>query len=145
MLLVARSVEKLEETKAEIERRGGYGAHPPLRPGRRRGRRADGGEVLAYHGHVDILVNNAGRSIRRSVALSYDRFHDYERTIQLNYLGALRLILALLPSMRARKLGPHHQRQLDRDADQPAALLRLRRLEGSTRRLQPRDRLRGQR
>ena len=62
-------------------------------------------EVLAYHGHVDILVNNAGRSIRRSVALSYDRFHDFERTIQLNYLGALRLILALLPTMRARKQG----------------------------------------
>ena len=38
-------------------------------------------EVLAYHGQVDILVNNAGRSIRRSVELSYDRFHDYERTI----------------------------------------------------------------
>ena len=54
-------------------------------------------EVLAYHGHVDILVNNAGRSIRRSVALSYDRFHDYERTMQLNYFGAVRLILALLP------------------------------------------------
>jgi NAD(P)-dependent dehydrogenase (short-subunit alcohol dehydrogenase family) len=61
--------------------------------------------VLTYHGHVDILVNNAGRSIRRSVALSYDRFHDYERTIQLNYLGSLRLILALLPAMRARKSG----------------------------------------
>jgi NAD(P)-dependent dehydrogenase (short-subunit alcohol dehydrogenase family) len=62
-------------------------------------------EVLGYHGHVDVLVNNAGRSIRRSVALSYDRFHDFERTIQLNYLGALRLILALLPTMRARKNG----------------------------------------
>ena len=61
--------------------------------------------MLAYHGHVDILVNNAGRSIRRSVALSYDRFHDYERTIQLNYFGAVRLILALLPEMRARKSG----------------------------------------
>ena len=44
-------------------------------------------EVLAQHGHVDVLVNNAGRSIRRSVALSYDRPHDFERTIQLNYLG----------------------------------------------------------
>ena len=58
-------------------------------------------EVLAYHGHVDILVNNAGRSIRRSISLSYDRFHDFERTIQLNYLGSVRLILALLPAMRA--------------------------------------------
>jgi NAD(P)-dependent dehydrogenase (short-subunit alcohol dehydrogenase family) len=61
--------------------------------------------VLAYHGRVDILVNNAGRSIRRSVGLAYERFHDYERTIQLNYLGAVRLILALLPSMRAHKSG----------------------------------------
>jgi NAD(P)-dependent dehydrogenase (short-subunit alcohol dehydrogenase family) len=62
-------------------------------------------EVLTYHGHVDILVNNAGRSIRRSIALSYDRYHDFERTIQLNYLGAVRLILALLPAMRGRKHG----------------------------------------
>jgi len=62
-------------------------------------------EVLAEHGHVDVLVNNAGRSIRRSVALSYDRFHDYERTMQLNYFGSLKLILKLLPRMRERKSG----------------------------------------
>lgn len=105
VLLVARSLEKLGQTKAEIEAAGGV-AHI---------HRCDmsdvedvarmGEEVLAYHGHVDILVNNAGRSIRRSVELSYDRFHDYERTMRLNYFGAVRLILALLPSMRARKSG----------------------------------------
>jgi NAD(P)-dependent dehydrogenase (short-subunit alcohol dehydrogenase family) len=50
-------------------------------------------------------VNNAGRSIRRSIALSYDRPHDFERTVQLNYLGSVRLILKLLPVMRARKSG----------------------------------------
>jgi NAD(P)-dependent dehydrogenase (short-subunit alcohol dehydrogenase family) len=105
VLLVARSVEKLEETKHEIEQAGGV-AHI------HRCDMADmddvermAEEVLTYHGQVDILVNNAGRSIRRSVGLSYERFHDYERTIQLNYLGAVRLILALLPSMRARKSG----------------------------------------
>jgi NAD(P)-dependent dehydrogenase (short-subunit alcohol dehydrogenase family) len=105
VLLVARSVEKLEETKAEIEDAGGT-AHIhrcDMSDIEDVERMAD--EVLAYHGHVDILVNNAGRSIRRSVALSYDRFHDYERTIQLNYLGALRLILMLLPVMRQRKSG----------------------------------------
>ena len=105
VLLVARSVEKLEETKAEIEDGGGI-AHIhrcDMADIEDVERMAD--EVLAYHGQVDILVNNAGRSIRRSVGLSYDRFHDYERTIQLNYLGAVRLILALLPSMRARKSG----------------------------------------
>jgi short-subunit dehydrogenase len=105
VLLVARSIEKLEETKAEIEDAGGT-AHIhrcDMSDTEDVERMAD--EVLAYHGHVDILVNNAGRSIRRSVALSYDRFHDYERTIQLNYLGALRLILKLLPTMRERKSG----------------------------------------
>jgi NAD(P)-dependent dehydrogenase (short-subunit alcohol dehydrogenase family) len=105
VLLVARSVEKLEETKAEIEAAGGV-AHIhrcDLADIEDVERMAE--EVLAYHGRVDVLVNNAGRSIRRSVGLSYDRFHDYERTIQLNYLGAVRLILALLPSMRAHKSG----------------------------------------
>src|SRR4051812_9628814 len=105
VLLVARSVEKLEETKREIEAAGGV-AHIhrcDLADMEDVERMAE--EVLAYHGQVDILVNNAGRSIRRSIGLAYDRFHDYERTIQLNYLGAVRLILALLPSMRARKSG----------------------------------------
>jgi NAD(P)-dependent dehydrogenase (short-subunit alcohol dehydrogenase family) len=105
VLLVARSVEKLEETKREIEAAGGI-AHIhrcDMADIEDVERMAD--EVLAYHGRVDVLVNNAGRSIRRGVGLSYDRFHDYERTMQVNYFGAVRLILALLPSMRAHKSG----------------------------------------
>jgi NAD(P)-dependent dehydrogenase (short-subunit alcohol dehydrogenase family) len=62
-------------------------------------------KVLAEHKHVDVLVNNAGRSIRRSIELSYDRFHDYERTMQLNYFGCLRLIMGFLPVMTARRKG----------------------------------------
>ena len=62
-------------------------------------------DVLKDHGHVDYLVNNAGRSIRRSVSSSFDRFHDYERTMQLNYFGSLRLILGFSPSMLERKRG----------------------------------------
>ena len=61
--------------------------------------------MLADHPAIDMLVNNAGRSIRRSVALSYDRFHDFERTIQLNYLGPIKLMLGLLPHMRERRSG----------------------------------------
>lgn len=61
--------------------------------------------VLKEHKHVDVLVNNAGRSIRRAVAASYDRFHDYERTMQLNYFGCLRLILGFLPAMSQRHRG----------------------------------------
>ncbi len=54
------------------------------------------------HGGVDLLINNAGRSIRRAIESSYDRFHDYERTMQLNYFGCLRITLGLLPGMVAR-------------------------------------------
>jgi NAD(P)-dependent dehydrogenase (short-subunit alcohol dehydrogenase family) len=105
VLLVARTPEKLEETRREIEEAGGT-AHihrADLSDLEDLDRMAD--EVLGRHGHVDILVNNAGRSIRRSVELSYDRIHDYERTMQLNYFGALKLILRLLPGMRERKSG----------------------------------------
>ncbi|PWF48548.1 SDR family oxidoreductase [Massilia glaciei] len=61
--------------------------------------------LLANHGVVDVLVNNAGRSIRRAIEASYDRFHDFERTMQLNYFGCLRLTMGLLPSMIAQKRG----------------------------------------
>ncbi|QOY95158.1 SDR family oxidoreductase [Massilia sp. UMI-21] len=61
--------------------------------------------VLADHGGVDILVNNAGRSIRRTVEASYERFHDFQRMMQLNYFGAVRLTMGLLPSMVARRAG----------------------------------------
>jgi NAD(P)-dependent dehydrogenase (short-subunit alcohol dehydrogenase family) len=62
-------------------------------------------DVLRDHGHVDYLVNNAGRSIRRSINLSFDRFHDFERTMQLNYFGALRLIMGFAPSMLENRRG----------------------------------------
>jgi short-subunit dehydrogenase len=105
VLLVARTAEKLEETKETIEARDGtaYVHSADLSDLDDIDRMAD--EVLAQHGHVDILVNNAGRSIRRSIALSYDRFHDFERTMQLNYFGAVKLILKLLPVMRERRSG----------------------------------------
>lgn len=61
--------------------------------------------LIENHGGVDILINNAGRSIRRSIESSYDRFHDFERTMQLNYFGALRLTMGLLPKMIAQKRG----------------------------------------
>jgi NAD(P)-dependent dehydrogenase (short-subunit alcohol dehydrogenase family) len=62
-------------------------------------------QVTKQHGGVDILINNAGRSIRRSIELSFDRFHDFERTMQLNYFGSLRLIMQSLPGMIAKRRG----------------------------------------
>jgi len=104
-LLVARGVEKLDALRDEIEAAGGT-AHVYS---------ADLSDMdaiddvvarmLADHPAIDFLVNNAGRSIRRSIKLSEDRFHDFERTIQLNYFGAIKMIMALLPHMRGRGFG----------------------------------------
>ena len=105
ILLVARSADKLEEMKQGIEARGGTAFVYP-------GDLSDAEDtqrlistVLAEHGQVDILVNNAGISIRRSVQKSYDRVHDFERTLSLNFLGSVRLIMGFLPGMRAQKRG----------------------------------------
>ncbi|CDQ46383.1 non-ribosomal peptide synthase, dehydrogenase domain-containing protein [Mycolicibacterium neoaurum] len=62
-------------------------------------------DILGRFGHVDYLVNNAGRSIRRSVSASTDRLHDYERVMAVNYFGAVRMVLALLPHWRERRFG----------------------------------------
>src|SRR5436190_7938100 len=104
-LLVARNVDKLEEARAEIVAAGGtayvYAADiADIESIERLLER-----VLADHRNVDMLVNNAGRSIRRSIALSYERFHDFERTMQVNYFGAVKLIICLLPHMRERASG----------------------------------------
>jgi NAD(P)-dependent dehydrogenase (short-subunit alcohol dehydrogenase family) len=61
--------------------------------------------VIQHHGGVDFLINNAGRSIRRAIEGSYDRFHDFERTMQLNYFGCLRVTMGFLPGMVARRKG----------------------------------------
>ena len=61
--------------------------------------------LIENHGGVDFLINNAGRSIRRAIESSYDRFHDFERTMQLNYFGCLRVTMGLLPGMVAKRKG----------------------------------------
>jgi short-subunit dehydrogenase len=105
MLLVARTKEKLDELAKEIEDLGGTAySHPcNLTDMDDIDRMAD--EVIERHEAVDILINNAGKSIRRSVNRAYDRFHDYQRTMQLNYFGPVKLILKLLPVMREQGSG----------------------------------------
>ena len=105
VLLVSRTREKLEEVAAQVEERGGTAHVHPCDLSDLDDIDRLAAEVLEQHGGIDVLVNNAGRSIRRSVKASYDRFHDYERTMRLNYYGALKLILAFLPGMRERRSG----------------------------------------
>ncbi|MES2263292.1 MAG: SDR family oxidoreductase [Pseudomonadota bacterium] len=104
-IICGRDADKLAEAKQEVEARGfqliTYVADV-----------ADMADcdrfvqvLIENHGGVDVLVNNAGRSIRRAIEASYDRFHDFERTMQLNYFGCLRLTMGLLPKMIEQKRG----------------------------------------
>ncbi len=104
-LLIARGAEKLEELKTEIESTGGTAYVYPTDLSDMDAIDATAEKMLSEHAAIDMLVNNAGRSIRRSVSLSYDRFHDYERTMQLNYFGAIKMVMALLPHMQERRFG----------------------------------------
>jgi short-subunit dehydrogenase len=102
LLLVARTREKLEAVADVVHEAGGSAfVHTcDLSDSDDVDRMAK--EVIAQHGHVDVLINNAGKSIRRSVDRSYDRFHDYQRTMALNYFAPVKLMLDLLPIMRER-------------------------------------------
>jgi NAD(P)-dependent dehydrogenase (short-subunit alcohol dehydrogenase family) len=103
--IVARSEDKLADVVQEIEAEGGSA----------RSFSADLADmdscdqvidrIVKDMGSIDVLVNNAGRSIRRSIATSYDRFHDFERCMQLNYFGSLRLIMRALPLMQKKRHG----------------------------------------
>ncbi len=105
VLLVARSKENLERVKQAIDGRGGDAVIHTCDLANPKDVDRLVREVLDEHGHVDLLVNNAGRSIRRGISHSYDRYHDFERTMTLNYFGSLKLILGFLPTMRQRKGG----------------------------------------
>jgi NAD(P)-dependent dehydrogenase (short-subunit alcohol dehydrogenase family) len=105
VILVARGEEKLMETKQEIEAAGGRCWMYTADVSDLKSCDALVARVLKEHGACHFLVNNAGRSIRRGVINSFDRFHDFERTMQLNYFGALRLIMGFLPKMIEKRHG----------------------------------------
>ncbi len=105
VLLVARRAAELDRVRRTIEEAGGRAAAYPcdLTDGEAIDALVE--RVLEEHGAVDYLVNNAGRSIRRSLELTQDRFHDFERTMAINYFGPVRLTMGLLPAMREQGFG----------------------------------------
>ena len=103
--LVARSTDALEDVRCDIVGRGGVASVHSFDLSLAENCTAAVAHITAEHGSIDILVNNAGRSIRRSIRESLDRFHDVERTAQLNYFGPAALILAVLGAMLDRKSG----------------------------------------
>ncbi|TDO45410.1 short-subunit dehydrogenase [Kribbella sp. VKM Ac-2527] len=105
VLLVARTADQLNAVADEIRTTGGKAHAYPTNLADPAAIEQLVADVLRDHDHVDVLVSNAGKSIRRSVADSYQRFHDIERTNAVNYLGPAKLVLELLPSMRKRGSG----------------------------------------
>ncbi|MDM1341300.1 MULTISPECIES: SDR family NAD(P)-dependent oxidoreductase [Acinetobacter] len=105
VLLVSRTQETLEQVKSEIEAKGGKASIFPCDLNDMEAIDEVSKQIIASVDHIDILINNAGRSIRRAVHESVDRFHDFERTMQLNYFGAVRLVMNILPQMMIRRAG----------------------------------------
>lgn len=104
-LLVARRADRLEELAREIRDAGGDCRVHPVDLSDLASCDSVVKDILAEHDAIDVLVNNAGRSIRRSLIHSTERFHDFERTMEINYFAAVRLIMGFLPSMRAARKG----------------------------------------
>jgi NAD(P)-dependent dehydrogenase (short-subunit alcohol dehydrogenase family) len=104
-LLLARRQQALAELAAEIHAAGGECQEYPVDLTDFEACDRVVERILAAEGRVDVLINNAGHSIRRALELSIHRFHDFQRTMQLNYFAAVRLILGVLPGMRARREG----------------------------------------
>ncbi len=104
-LIVARDQEKLAETVAEAKARGLTLITYSADVSDQAQCEAVVRRISEEHGGVDILVNNAGRSIRRGIETSFDRMHDFERTMQVNYFGSLRLTMGLLPKMIGKRAG----------------------------------------
>lgn len=105
VILLARTEEKLKVVKDTIEAQGGKASYYPCDLTNMDDIEKVTQVILADFKHIDVLVNNAGRSIRRSVHESVDRFHDFERTMDINYFGAVKIILGFLQTMIDRKSG----------------------------------------
>ena len=105
VLLAARSADRLDELAATISARGGRAVAYPGDLSDEATVTALTARILDEHGEPDIVVSNAGKSIRRSLHDQYDRGRDFDRTIGINYLGPIHLLLGLLPAMRARGSG----------------------------------------
>jgi len=100
VLIVARSADRLEDVAASINTGGGQAVVYPTDLSDEAAVSELTKQITENHGPLDIIVSNAGKSLRRSLHEQYDRPHDFQRTIDVNYLGPIWLLLGLLPAMR---------------------------------------------
>ena len=105
VLVVARSADRLHDLAASINAGGGKAVAYPTDLTDDAAVGALTKQIGEEHGALDIVVSNAGKSLRRSLHDQYDRPQDFQRTIGINYLGPIQLLLGVLPAMRAQGRG----------------------------------------
>jgi short-subunit dehydrogenase len=103
LILAARTAEKLDEIKRRIESRGGSASVFAFDLTKKREVEQLLAELEKLPRGIDIFVSNAGKSIRRPLYESLDRFHDFERTMALNYFAPVQLMLGLIPVLGKNK------------------------------------------
>lgn len=100
LFLTARTKEKLEKLKAEAEKQGTKVTVFPCDLYNSKDCEKLIQELERIPGGIDFFISNAGKSIYRSIWESLERFHDFQRTMNLNYFAPVQLCLGLIPSLK---------------------------------------------
>lgn len=103
LILVARREENLLYIKREIEK---YEAVVTIVKADLRVEENLDGLVQLIHGvpgGLDVVITNAGLSINRPIHQSLDRYHDFTRTMAINYFAPVKLLLAVIPLLEKNK------------------------------------------
>ena len=103
LVLVARTEEKLNEVRAEVERQGGRATVHAADLTDETAVEALAAKLQQVPGGIDFFVSNAGKSIRRPLFESLDRYHDFTRTMGVNYLGPVQLLLKVMQQLVRNK------------------------------------------
>lgn len=104
MILVARREAKLQAMKSEIEVKAA--ARVSVFPADLRDPKEMEGLLTFLHqlpDGLDIVISNAGHSIKRSIRESLDRYHDFTRTMAINYFAPVQLLLSIIPLLEQKQ------------------------------------------
>jgi len=98
LILIARTLEALESLKKTADANGGQAFiySLDLRKASEINSLLD--SINENHS-IDYFINNAGKSIRRPLIESLDRYHDFSRTMAINYEAPVKLALKLIPQL----------------------------------------------
>jgi short-subunit dehydrogenase len=103
LIVVARRKDKLLALKSNIEAKAAKVSVFPADLRNQIEMEALLGFLHELPDGLDVVVSNAGHSIKRSIRDSRDRFHDFTRTMGINYCAPVQLILSTLPLLEKKQ------------------------------------------